>query len=764
MKKIVHSTLIMIIFLLAFSICVYANNDNVLYNPLNTEIYHEPDYLKTEISLMGLDTVKSYSKSTQGDTYLSKNFKVKEFACKDGSDTILIDSELVTILQNIRDHFNSTVTITSAYRTAEYNATISGASKNSNHVKGMAADIVISGITPAEVAKYAETIGVRGIGKYSGFVHVDTRATKYYWITSGGSSTSVSTHGGTFNKYPYDSNSTPSTPEEPETTEPPTNVSITASSNFISTGQSVTFNFSQSGATYWYIDIQRDGSREHLELVTGKSTYTYTFQNEGKYKVWIKAAKNDKWTNEYVTVTVSNSKPYNVSITPDTTYISTDETVNFSFTVENAAYWYFIVEKDGVNDIVELVTAKYEYSYTFKEEGVYTVKLQTANVNGWTNTSTKITVSDYPTDVSITASSNFISTGQSITFDFTQKGAAYWYIDIQRDGSREHLELVTGKSTYTYTFQNEGKYKVWIKAAKNDKWTNEYVTVTVSNSKPYNVSITPDTTYISTDETVNFSFTVENAAYWYFIVEKDGVNDIVELVTAKYEYSYTFKEEGVYTVKLQTANVNGWTNTSVPITVAKQPQKPHLIDINTYYPDGNETILNWKKTGATTHYNLYIHKMDEFGVYKYYEDIFYAEPGIVKILEPGKYRVFVQATNSKYFTDDGSTWLYTNSDYVYFEVMDENKKFISSNVKKNDITHTIEVELHNITAPYDILIAGYKGNQFVTVKRVPHNKQNSPYTLEGDIDKIKVMVWDDLSTLKPLCKVEEITNNNFIIE
>jgi len=85
-------------------------------------------------------------------------------------------------------------------------------------------------------------------------------------------------------------------------------------------------------------------------------------------------------------------------------------------------------------------------------------------------------------------------------------------------------------------------------------------------------------------------------------------------------------------------------------------------------------------------------------------------------------------------------------------------------VIKNENILTIHTELYNITAPYELLIVGYKGNQFVTIKRVPHNEQNSPYTLEGDIDKIKVMVWSDLSTLKPLCKAEEITSDEFIIE
>ena len=62
-----------------------------------------------------------YSLERDGEKSLSKNFKVKEFRCKDGSDPIFIDSELVEILQKVRDHFGSPVIINSAYRTAAYN-------------------------------------------------------------------------------------------------------------------------------------------------------------------------------------------------------------------------------------------------------------------------------------------------------------------------------------------------------------------------------------------------------------------------------------------------------------------------------------------------------------------------------------------------------------------------------------------------------------------------------------------------------------------
>lgn len=123
-----------------------------------------------------------YSKAKDGSKQLSKNFKVKEFACKDGSDPIFVDNELVEVLQKIRDHFGKAVTINSGFRTATYNKKVGGATY-SQHLYGKAADIKISGVAPKKVAEFAETLlpNKGGIGIYSTFTHIDVRAVKSRW-------------------------------------------------------------------------------------------------------------------------------------------------------------------------------------------------------------------------------------------------------------------------------------------------------------------------------------------------------------------------------------------------------------------------------------------------------------------------------------------------------------------------------------------------------------------------------------------------------
>ena len=55
--------------------------------------------------------IKVYSLAKDGSKKLSANFAVREFRCKDGSDPIFIDSELVEMLQKIRSHFGKAVNI-----------------------------------------------------------------------------------------------------------------------------------------------------------------------------------------------------------------------------------------------------------------------------------------------------------------------------------------------------------------------------------------------------------------------------------------------------------------------------------------------------------------------------------------------------------------------------------------------------------------------------------------------------------------------------
>ena len=105
---------------------------------------------------------------------LSANLSRSEFACQRGCGYDTVDADLIRIVQAIRDRFGRRVYVNSGCRCPTHNRSVGGSQK-SQHLYGRAADIVVDGVSPEEVADYADTMDVPGIGRYETFTHVDSR-------------------------------------------------------------------------------------------------------------------------------------------------------------------------------------------------------------------------------------------------------------------------------------------------------------------------------------------------------------------------------------------------------------------------------------------------------------------------------------------------------------------------------------------------------------------------------------------------------------
>jgi uncharacterized protein YcbK (DUF882 family) len=121
-----------------------------------------------------------YRMNSDSQGKVREHFKVKEFACKDGSNLVLIDEELADLLENIRQHFGKPVHINSAFRTESWNDAVGGR-RHSKHLAGEAADIWVKNVKPHDVALYADSVlgKTGGIICYTNFVHVDVRKSYY---------------------------------------------------------------------------------------------------------------------------------------------------------------------------------------------------------------------------------------------------------------------------------------------------------------------------------------------------------------------------------------------------------------------------------------------------------------------------------------------------------------------------------------------------------------------------------------------------------
>ena len=120
---------------------------------------------------------------------LTENFSLSELNKHNFkmSDEVLDNLKMLAVqLEIVRAHFNVPVTINSGYRNIEYNRNI-GSKDTSQHVKGTAADIVVKGVSPDEVADALEflintgMLKEGGVGRYNTFTHYDIRGTRARW-------------------------------------------------------------------------------------------------------------------------------------------------------------------------------------------------------------------------------------------------------------------------------------------------------------------------------------------------------------------------------------------------------------------------------------------------------------------------------------------------------------------------------------------------------------------------------------------------------
>lgn len=113
---------------------------------------------------------------------ISPHFNRSEFACKCGCGFSAVDAELLDVLEGARMHFGAAITLNCACRCPTHNKEVGGVS-HSQHIQGIAADIKVTGYSPAVVADYFESQypNKYGVGRYTSFTHIDVRSGPTRW-------------------------------------------------------------------------------------------------------------------------------------------------------------------------------------------------------------------------------------------------------------------------------------------------------------------------------------------------------------------------------------------------------------------------------------------------------------------------------------------------------------------------------------------------------------------------------------------------------
>ena len=165
--------------------------------------------------------------------------------------------------------------------------------------------------------------------------------------------------------------------------EPPTNLSIQSDKSYYSMGETIQFTFTSDYATELYIPIDVNGKRKFFMDVTGKTSYSCSFDEAGDYGFYL-VARNayGEATAKYMDFKIYDTIPQNLTIETDKKIFKLGESINFKFSCDYETELYIPVDVNGKRKFFIDVTGKDSYSCTFDEVGDYGFYLVARNAYG----------------------------------------------------------------------------------------------------------------------------------------------------------------------------------------------------------------------------------------------------------------------------------------------------------------------------------------------------------------------------------------------
>ncbi|MBX7148088.1 DUF882 domain-containing protein [bacterium] len=168
-NKLLAGFLVMIALFLGFSGALFANSIS----------YKRDGFLRLYHSHLGDFLEIQYERD--GRVLPGAMEKINQFMrTRDSGEVREMDINLIRLLDHLQDHFEAdTVEVICGYRSETYNKNLKEAGRNvaenSNHIRGIAADIHLDEIREETLMKYARKLGFGGVGYYPNLmmVHVD---------------------------------------------------------------------------------------------------------------------------------------------------------------------------------------------------------------------------------------------------------------------------------------------------------------------------------------------------------------------------------------------------------------------------------------------------------------------------------------------------------------------------------------------------------------------------------------------------------------
>jgi len=341
--------------------------------------------------------------------------------------------------------------------------------------------------------------------------------------------------------------------------------SFTESAETVYTGETVTFNASDSydpdGTIVNYFWDFGDGTNA-TEVVVDHS-----YSDNGNYSVTLTVTDDDGATNTTSAVkTVLNRSPV-ASFTESAETVYTGEAIHFnasqSYDQDGSIVSYFWNFGDGTN--ATGVTVDHAYA----DDGNYTVALTVTDNDGDLGSTTAIkTVLNRSPVASFAESAETVYTGETITFNASESydldGSIISYFWDFGDGTNATGVVIS------HAYADDGNYVVTLTVTDDDGATGTATsTKTVLNRSPV-AEFTESATTVFTGEVINFdasdSYDPDGSIVGYFWDFGDGANATGVVV------DHAYADDGNYTVTLTVTDDDGATDVATSTkTVLNRP-------------------------------------------------------------------------------------------------------------------------------------------------------------------------------------------------
>jgi zinc D-Ala-D-Ala carboxypeptidase len=135
------------------------------------------------LAALALVALASACATSPRDLYGSYKQSWGTYVAHDNVNTFCLSPKLRLVIADVEGHFRRKIVVSSGYRDPFYNERVGGAD-GSYHMKCMAVDFFIPGISKRDLIRYAARNGkVGGLGCYPGraFIHIDVRQRPRGW-------------------------------------------------------------------------------------------------------------------------------------------------------------------------------------------------------------------------------------------------------------------------------------------------------------------------------------------------------------------------------------------------------------------------------------------------------------------------------------------------------------------------------------------------------------------------------------------------------